>query len=118
MFGEIVTRLAGMAEHFCSAVDCVDIGFIADHPLDELLTPSPIGATRVAGIGLSRSRMLSALATVLALAVSPRGFTVTNSPSRSAITGQTANHNTTRRASYDLTEIRGKPSGRGALRSR
>ena len=40
MFGEIVTRLAGMAERFCTALDCVDIGFLPDHTLDELPTAS------------------------------------------------------------------------------
>jgi len=49
MFGEIVTRLAGMAERFCTALDCVDIGFLPDHTLDELPTASQIGATRVGG---------------------------------------------------------------------
>jgi hypothetical protein len=38
MFGEIVTRLSGMAERFCTTLDCVDIGFLPDHTLDELPT--------------------------------------------------------------------------------
>jgi len=42
-----------MAERFCTALDCVDIGFIPDHTLDELPTPSQIGATRVGGIDLN-----------------------------------------------------------------
>ena len=77
MFGEIVTRLAGMAERFCTALDCVDIGFIPDQTLDELPTASQIGATRVGGIDLNQARMRTALAAVLALAAAPHGFTVT-----------------------------------------
>jgi hypothetical protein len=67
MFGEIVNRLAGMAERFCTALDCVDIGFLPDHTLDELPTASQIGATRVGGIDLNRTRIRSALAAVLGL---------------------------------------------------
>ncbi len=29
-FGEIVGRLAGITERFCTMLDCVDIGFIPD----------------------------------------------------------------------------------------
>jgi hypothetical protein len=35
-FGEIVTRLAGMAERFTIMLDCVDVGFIPDQFLDQL----------------------------------------------------------------------------------
>ena len=37
-FPEIVTQLAGIAERFATALDCVDTGFIADGILDELPT--------------------------------------------------------------------------------
>jgi hypothetical protein len=109
MFGEIVNRLAGMAKRFCTALDCVDIGFLPDHTLDELPTPSQIGATRVGGIDLNRARMRSALAAVLALAASPNGFTVTQFAEQVRVmTGQTTNDYSTRHASYDLRKIRGK----------
>jgi hypothetical protein len=60
-FGEIVTRLAGMAERFTTMLDCVDIGFIPDQFLDRLPAPSQIGATRVGGIDLNRPRTRAAL---------------------------------------------------------
>jgi hypothetical protein len=109
MFGEIVTRLAGMAERFCTALDCVDIGFLPDHTLDELPTASQIGATRVGGIDLNRARMRSALAAVLALAAAPHGFTVTGFADQVRVmTGQNITDYSTRHASYDLRKIRGK----------
>jgi len=109
MFGEIVLRLAGMAERFCSALDCVDIGFIPDNTLDELPTPSKIGATRVGGIDLNRPRMHHALAAVLALAAAPNGFTVTQFAEQvHTTTGQTPDSYTTRHAAYDLRKVRGK----------
>ena len=109
MFGEIVTRLAGMAERFCTALDCVDIGFLPDHTLDELPTASQIGATRVGGIDLNRARMRNALAAVLVLAASPNGFTVTGFADQVRVmTGESTADYSTRHASYDLRKIRGK----------
>lgn len=109
MFGEIVARLAGMAERFCSALDCVDIGFIPDNTLDDLPTPPTSGATRVGGIDLNRPRMHHALAAVLALAAAPNGFNVTQFAEQvHTMTGQTSDSYTTRHAAYDLRKIRGK----------
>ena len=51
-FAEIVTRLAGIAERFATALDCVDTGFIRDAILDGLPTGVRLGATR---IGVSTS---------------------------------------------------------------
>lgn len=39
-FPEIVTRLAAMADRFCTTLDCVDVGFIPDRLLEELPLPS------------------------------------------------------------------------------
>ena len=109
MIGEIVTRLAGMAERFCTALDCVDISFIPDHTLDDLPTASQIGATRVGGIDLNRARMRDALAAVLALAAAPNGFTITQFAEQVRVmTGQTAAGYSSRHAAYDLRKIRGK----------
>ena len=109
MFGEIVNRLAGMAQRLCTALDCVDIGFLPDHTLDELPTASQIGATRVGGIDLNRARMRNALAAVLALAAAPNGFTVTGFADQVRVmTGQNTTEYSTRHASYDLRKIRGK----------
>jgi hypothetical protein len=106
-FGEIVARLAGIAERFCTAVDCVDIGFLSDGTLDELPRPSQIGAVRVAGIDLNSPRVHDALAAVLALATAPGGFTVGQ---LAAKVGTMTGHNdyTVRQAAYDLRKIRGK----------
>jgi hypothetical protein len=55
-FGEIITRLAGMAGRFATALDCADIGFLPDGTLDELPLPSQLGATRTGGIDLKKLR--------------------------------------------------------------
>ena len=75
-FPDIIARLAGMAERFCTTLDCVDTGFIPDGILDQLPLPSTIGATRTGGIDLNKPRIRAALAAALALAPAPGGFTV------------------------------------------
>ena len=108
-FPEIVSQLAGIAERFCTALDCVDTGFIADGVLDELPTGSTLGATRVGGIDLNKQRMRDALSAVLALAPAPRGFTVGELAAKvHAITGTSDGEYTIRQATYDLRKLRGK----------
>ena len=71
-FAEIITRLAGMADRFATALDCADIGFLPDGVLDELPLPAQAGASRIAGIDLNKPRIRAALAAALALAPAPR----------------------------------------------
>jgi hypothetical protein len=106
-FPQIIARLAGMAERFCTALDCVDIGFLNDTALDELPLPSRVGATRVGGVDLNKPRIRAALAAALALAAAPHGFTVAEHAARvQAITGHDGY--TIRQAAYDLRKFRGK----------
>jgi hypothetical protein len=108
-FPEIVDRLAGMTERFCTMLDCVDVGFLPDRLLDDLPTPSRIGATRVGGVDLHKPRMRAALSAVLALTVAPGGFTVADVAAKvHAMTGQTDADYTVRQAAYDLRKLRGK----------
>jgi hypothetical protein len=106
-FPKIVARLAGMAERFCTALDCVDTGFIPDGTLDQLPLSSQVGATRVGGIDLNKPRARAVLAAVLALAPAPSGFTVADLTARvTAMTGHDGY--TIRQAAYDLRKLRGK----------
>jgi len=106
-FPEIVTRLAGMAERFCTALDCVHTAFIADGTLDELPRPSQLGKMRVGGIDLNKPRIRAALQAVLALAAAPAGLTVADLTAKvGAMTAQ--QDYTARQAGYDLRKLRGK----------
>ena len=108
-FPEIVTRLAGIAERFATALDCVDTGFLADGVLDRLPTGSRLGATHVGGVDLNKQRMRDALSAVLALAPAPHGFTVSDFAAKvHAITGTSDAEYTIRQAAYDLRKLRGK----------
>src|SRR5271165_1204226 len=108
-FPQIVARLAGMCQRFCTALDCVDIGFIPGGTLDQLPLPAQLGASRVGGIDVNKPRIRAALAAVLALAPSPDGFTVADMTAKvHAMTGQTHATYNTRQAAYDLRKLRGK----------
>jgi hypothetical protein len=72
-----------MVDRFTTMLDCVDIGFLPDRLLDELPTPSRIGATRVGGVDVNRPRSRAALAAALALAVAPKASPSRSSPPRS-----------------------------------
>ena len=54
---DIITRLRQMVEEFCTALDCVDVGFIPDGLLDALPAACQLGATRVGGIDVNKPRM-------------------------------------------------------------
>jgi len=106
-FPAIITRLAGMTGRFCTALDCVDTGFIPDGTLDQLPLPAQVGAARVGGIDLNKPRARAILAAVLALPPAPDGFTVADLAAKmEAMTGQDGY--TTRQAAYDLRKLRGK----------
>jgi hypothetical protein len=106
-FPEIITRLAGMAERFATALDCADISFLPDGTLDDLPLPARLGATRTGGIDLNKPRIRAALAAALALTPAPHGFTVAEHAARvRAMTGQ-ADY-TIRQAAYDLRKLRAK----------
>jgi hypothetical protein len=106
-FPQIVTRLAGMTQRFCTTLDCVTTGFLPDGTLDALPLPTRVGRTRIGGIDLNKPRMRAALAAVLALSAAPDGFTVADLAAKvQAMGGQTGY--TIRQAAYDLRKLRGK----------
>src|SRR6266508_1671790 len=108
-FPAIVDRLADMVDRFTSMLDCVDVGFLPDGVLDQLPTPSQIGTTRVGGVDINKPRIRAATAAVLALAVSPDGFTVADLAAKvRSLTGQSEHDYTIRQAAYDLRKLRGK----------
>jgi hypothetical protein len=108
-FPQIITRLTGMVDRFTSMLDCVELGFLPDGILDELPTPSQIGATRTGGLDMNLPRVRAALAAALALAVAPAGFTVAEFTAQvRAMTGQTPEGYSVRQGAYDLRKLRGK----------
>src|ERR1700736_6490984 len=108
-FPEIVSQLAGIAERFATALDCVDTGFLPDGVLDWLPTASLLGAPRVGGVDVNKKRIRDALSAVLALAPAPHGFTVAQFAAKvHAMTGPSHAEYNLRQGVYDLRRIPGK----------
>ncbi len=108
-FAEIVTRLAGIAERFATALDCVDTGFIRDAILDGLPTGVRLGATRIGRVDLNKSRMRDAVRAARALAPAPNGFTAAEFTAKGhARTGHDHIGYSLRQATYGLRKLRGK----------
>jgi hypothetical protein len=109
-FPEITSRLSAMLDRFATALDCVDIGFIADDQiLDQLPQSSQLGKSRVGGIDLNQPRMRNALRAVQALAIAPKSFTAAQFTGKvRSLTGLTEADYTTRQTAYDLCKLRAK----------
>jgi hypothetical protein len=108
-WADITSRLCGMADRFCTTLDCVDVGFLPDGFLDQLPAPSQIGASRVGGLDLDNQRVRNALAGVLALAAAPNGFTTSEFCDKvRAMTGQDTHDYNVRQGAYDLRKLRAK----------
>ena len=106
-FPEIITKLAGIAGRFATALDCADVGFIADGFLDQLPRPSQLGAIRTGGIDLNKPRIRAALSAALTLACAPDGFTVADHAAAVQRTTGMGGY-TIRQSAYDLRKLRGK----------
>jgi hypothetical protein len=106
-FADIIDKLAAMTERFTTLLDRVDVGLIPDGTLNELPLPSRLGTTRVGRLDPNKLRIRAILHAMLALAVAPNGFTVTDPATKvHATTGHPGY--TTRQAAYHPRKPRGK----------
>jgi len=98
-FPAIVDRLGAMVDRFTSMLDCDAVGFLPDGILDQPPSPSTIGATRAGGVDINKPRIRATMAALLALAVSPDGFTVAGLAAKvRSLTGQDEHDYTVRQA--------------------
>ena len=108
-FPHMVARLKQILERFLNHLHTIDTPFIADDTLDGLPAPTRVGQSPVAGIDLNKARVRAVLEAVLALAVSPTGFTASALASKvREILGVSPAEYLPRHAAYDLKKLRGK----------
>ena len=92
-----------------NALSCIDPCFIAQETLEQLPTPAQVGKTKVGGIDFNKPRMRWVAQAVLALSLSPGGFTA---PQLAEQVRRLSQHDHSqygsRRAAYDLKKLRGK----------
>lgn len=108
-FPQLVQRLKDVLERFLNQLHCLRHAFIADNTLDALGEHGQVGQSRTTGINLNQPRLRAVIAAVLALAPSPRGFTISQLAREvRALLGLDEDHYLPRHASYDLKKLRGK----------
>jgi hypothetical protein len=118
-FPEIAHHLNEILERFLNILHCLDHAFISDDTLDNLHTSAQVGKTRVGGIDLNQSRLRAVIEAVIALAVAPTGFAVSDLASKvREIMNVDPQQYTARQAAYDLKKLRGKNFVRKLGRSR
>ena len=108
-FPIIVARLKAILDRALSAFSWLERAFISDDTLERLPIPCRVGNTRVGGIDIGKPRMRAVLTAVLALAPSPRGFSVGELAAKvRELGGRDLREYSVRRAAYDLKKLRGK----------
>jgi hypothetical protein len=106
-FSAMVSSLKAMAIRFLNILQYAHISFLDQGALDELPKPSCRGKNRVAGIDLNNPRMRVVIEALMALALKPGGFSVSDLAAKvREMTGWA--YYGTRQAVYDLKKIRGK----------
>jgi hypothetical protein len=118
-FPRILAVLKDILQRFMNALSCIDQCFIADDLLERLPASGQVGRTRVGGIDFNRPRMRLVAQAVIALSVSPHGFTVSELAARVRALGK---HSQSQygscRAAYDLKKLRAKQIVRRIGRTR
>ena len=105
-FPGIVRRLSGMVERFLEVLRCTGTGWISDGTLEDLAKPSQVGKTRVGGVDINQRRARAMMAGVLALALSPQGFSASELAAK--VRQSLSLDYQPRQAAYDLKKLRGK----------
>jgi len=104
-----VAYLRDILDRSLQTIHCLDLTFISDDTLDHLPEPAQVGQTRVGGIHLDQSRIRTVISAVLALALQPHGFSVSELAAKVGPRLKTLKQPyTARHAAYDLKKLRGK----------
>ena len=98
-----------MLIRFLNQLACLARSFIADDTLDTIAQATIVGKARVAGIDLGNLRLRTVMQAVIALAPTPRGFSVAELAAKVRnLLGWPPDRYLPRHAAYDLKKLRGK----------
>jgi DNA-binding transcriptional ArsR family regulator len=108
-FPAMIAKLSAMLERFLESLRCVDVAWISDELLERLPDPGFVGQTRVGGVDINKPRMRAVMEAVVALSISPNGFSAAEHAARvREIMGKKIDKYEARHAAYDLKKLRGK----------
>jgi hypothetical protein len=106
---QVITQLQTILVRFLNHLHCLDRALVADDTLDTLGDPGQVGSARTAGIDLNKPRLRTVMQAIIALAVSPRGFTSSQVAAKVRdLLGWSEHQYQPRHAAYDLKKLRGK----------
>ena len=107
--GEQLGCVQGMLERFLASLQAAHVAFLDAGQFERWAQPSQRGHRRWAGLDLNKARNRTVIAALSALATRPEGFTTADLAQ--AVRGRTGwdpAQYPTRRAAYDLAQVRGK----------
>ncbi len=108
-FPTALTELRAMLVCFLNQLACLDCSFVADDTLDTIGQVTLVGKARIAGIDLNNVRLRTVMHAVIALAPTPRGFSVAELAAKVRnLLGWSSERYLSRHAAYDLKKLRGK----------
>lgn len=108
-FSSALAELRTLLTRFLNQLAGLNRPFVADDTLDTLGQPAFVGKARVAGIDLNNVRLRTVMQAVIALAPTPRGFSVSELAAKvRSLLGWAADRYLPRHAAYDLKKLRGK----------
>ena len=108
-FSSALTELRTLLIRFLNQLACLNRPFVADDTLDTIGQATVVGKARVAGIDLNNVRLRTVMQAVIALAPTPRGFSVAELAAKvRKLLGWSSDSYLSRHAAYDLKKLRGK----------
>ncbi|MFN8459988.1 MAG: hypothetical protein U0401_35950 [Anaerolineae bacterium] len=108
-FPELIRQFHQLLERFLNQLYAIDQAFVADDTLDTLSQRGQVGSSPTAGLDLNQPRLRAVMQAVLALALTPGGFSVSQLAQKvRERLGWTESQYQPRHASYDLKKLRGK----------
>jgi DNA-binding transcriptional ArsR family regulator len=108
-FPDLISQFHHILERFLNQLYALDQAFVADDTLDTLGQRGQVGPTPTAGLDFNQPRLRAVIQAVLALAVTPGGFSVSQLAHKvRELLGWNENQYQPRHASYDLKKLRGK----------
>jgi hypothetical protein len=108
-FPELIAHLQSILERFLNHLFSLDQAFVADDTLDTLGQQGQVGTTTTAGLDLNQPRLRAVIQAVVALAVTPDGFSASQVAHKVRdLLGCNESQYQPRHAAYDLKKLRGK----------
>jgi len=108
-FSSALSELRALLVRFLNQLACLNRPFVADDTLDTIGQATVVGKARVAGIDLNQLRLRTVMQAVIALAPTPRGFSVAELAAKvRQLLGWSHDRYLARHAAYDLKKLRGK----------